>query len=186
MAEAIHEIKALGAESVDPVRASSLPFFGELELELFRYGLKASLNRYLTDHPRAKVRSLEELIQFNRDHAAKVMPHFGQEFLEMAQKMGDLTDEAYLMVMAELRRLGRTDGIDKAIEEYRLDAIIAPTEGPPPFVIDPGGGDNILRAGCSTSPAVAGYPHVSVPAGYVHGLPVGLSFFAGPPTRREG
>jgi amidase len=178
--DAIRELEALGAKIVDPVRSSSLPFFGELELELFRYGLKASLNRYLVEHPRARVRSLEELIRFNREHASQVMPYFQQEFFEMAQTKGDLTEESYLKVKDELRRLARTDGIDKALSEHKLDAIIAPTEGSPPFVIDPVVGDNILRGGCSTPPAVAGYPHITVPAGYVHGLPVGLSFFAGP------
>ncbi len=177
--EAIAQIKALGAEIVDPVRASSLPFFGELELELFRYGLKASLNRYLAEHPRAKVRSLRDLIQFNRNNASQVMPYFQQEFFEMAEAKGSIAEEAYLKVEAECRRLGRTDGIDKALSEHQLDAIIAPTEGSPPFVIDPVVGDNILSGGCSTPPAVAGYPHITVPAGYVHGLPVGLSFFSG-------
>jgi amidase len=176
---AIRRLKSLGAAIVDPVRASSLPFFGELELELFKYGLKASLNKYLAEHPRAKVRNLEELIRFNQDHASQVMPYFQQEFFEMAQSKCDLTDRAYLKIEAECRRLARTDGIDKAMEEHNLDAIIAPTEGSPAFVIDPVVGDNILRGGCSTPPAVAGYPHITVPAGYVHGLPVGLSFFAG-------
>jgi amidase len=176
---AIRQLKTLGAEIVDPVQASSLPFFGELELELFKYGLKASLNKYLAEHPRATVRNLEELIRFNRDHAAQVMPYFKQEFFEMAQSKGDLTDEVYLKIEAECRRLSRSDGIDKAMQEQNLDAIIAPTEGSPAFVIDPVVGDNILKGGCSTPPAVAGYPHITVPAGYVHGLPVGLSFFAG-------
>lgn len=177
---AIAQLRALGAEIVDPVRASALPFFGELELELFRYGLKDSLNRYLQSHPLAPVRSLEELIRFNRNHAAAVMPYFQQEFLEQAQTRGGIDEPACQEVMAELRRLSRTDGIDRALREHRLDALIAPTEGSPPFVIDPLVGDHILPGGCSTPPAVAGYPHISVPAGFVHGLPVGLSFFAGP------
>jgi amidase len=176
---AIAQLKALGAEIIDPVRASSLPFFGELELELFRYGLKDSLNRYLAEHPAARVRNLKELIRFNHNHALQVLPYFHQEFFEMAQQKGELTDEAYLRVEAECRRLSRTDGIDKALSEYRLDAIIAPTEGSPAFVIDPVVGDNILKGGCSTPPAMAGYPHISIPAGYVHGLPTGLSFFSG-------
>lgn len=177
--EAIRRLAELGAEIVDPVRASSLPFFGDLELELFRYGLKAGLNDYLAGHPRARVRSLEDLIAFNEQNAIRVMPYFGQEFLEQAQTKGDLTSQEYLRIKAELGRRARRNGIDRALREHRLDAIVAPTEGSPPFVLDPVVGDHLLPGGCSTPPAVAGYPHISVPAGYVHGLPVGLSFFAG-------
>jgi len=177
--DAIGRLADLGAEIVDPVRASSLPFFGDLELELFRYGLKASLNGYLASHPRARVRSLDELIRFNEENASRVMPYFRQEFLEQAQIKGDLTDHEYPQIEAELHRRGRGDGVDKALREHRLDAIVAPTEGSPPFVIDPVVGDNLLPGGCSTPPAVAGYPHISVPAGYLRGLPIGLSFFAG-------
>jgi amidase len=177
--DAIAQLTELGAEIVDPVRASSLPFFGDLELELFRYGLKASLNEYLATHPHAGVRNLDELVAFNDENADRVMPYFRQEFLEQAQGKGDLADGEYLRIEAELRRRGRTDGIDKVLHDHRLDAIVAPTEGSPPFVIDPVVGDNLLPGGCSTPPAVAGYPHISVPAGYLHGLPVGLSFFAG-------
>jgi amidase len=177
--DAVARLRDLGAEIIDPVRASSLPFFGDLELELFRYGLKASLNAYLAGHPRAGVRSIDELIEFNERNAGAVMPYFGQELLIQAQAKGDLTDPEYLRITAELRRRGRTDGIDKALNDFRLDAIIAPTEGSPPFTIDPVVGDNLLPGGCSTPPAVAGYPHISVPAGCLHGLPVGLSFFGG-------
>lgn len=177
--EAIGVLKELGAEIVDPIQASTLPFFGDLELDLFRYGLKASLNGYLAGHPNAQVRSLEELIAFNEANAATVMPHFRQEFLEQAQTKGDLDDPEYHRIVEELRRRGRSAGIDKAINDFGLDAIVAPTEGSPPFAIDPIVGDNLLPGGCSTPPAVAGYPHISVPAGYLHGLPVGLSFFSG-------
>lgn len=178
--EAILHLRELGAEIVDPVEASPLPFFGELELEFFRYGVKASVNSYLASHPRARVRTLEELIRFNEEHAATVMPFFRQEFLESAQAMGDFNGEDCLKLLAELHRLSRTEGIDKTLRVHRLDAIIGPSEGSPPPVIDPIVGDKLLSGGCSTPPAVAGYPHISVPAGFVHGLPVGLSFFAGP------
>lgn len=177
--DAISQLTELGAEIVDPVRASSLPFFGDLELELFRYGLKASLNGYLAAHPRAGVGNLDELVAFNEQNADRVMPYFRQEFLEQAQGKGDLADGEYVRIEAELRRRGRTEGIDKALRDYRLDAIVAPTEGSPPFVIDPVVGDNLLPGGCSTPPAVAGYPHISVPVGYLRGLPVGMSFFGG-------
>jgi amidase len=178
--EAIQTLKILGAEIVDPVQASSLPFFGELELELFKYGLKYSLNKYLAEHPLAKVRSLEELIRYNEENASRVMPYFRQEFLEMAQAKGNITEEAYIQIKNECCRLSRVEGIDRALHEHKLDAIIAPTEGSPAFVIDPIVGDHILKGGCSTPPAVAGYPHITVPAGYIYGLPIGLSFFAGP------
>lgn len=179
MEEAIARLKDLGAVIVDPVRASTLPLFGELERDLFLYGLKASLNRYLAGHPGGRVRNLEELIRFNEENAARVMPFFRQEYLEMALRKGDPSDDACLRGASELRRLSRSEGIDQALREHRLDAFIAPTEGSPAFVIDPVVGDHILPAGCSTAPAVAGYPHITVPAGSVHGLPVGLSFFAG-------
>lgn len=175
----IETLRLLGAEIVDPIQATALPFFGPLELELFQFGVKSSINAYLADHPNSRVRNFDELVEFNRQHAKEVMPYFQQDFFEMAQHKGDWNDARCVEIRSELRRLSRTDGIDKALAEYRLDAIIAPTEGSPPFVIDPIVGDHILPYGCSTPPALAGYPHITLPAGFVHGLPIGLSFFSG-------
>jgi amidase len=176
--KAIEHLKALGAEIIDPVTVSSIKLFDKSELELFLYEFKAGLNCYLAEHPKAKVRSLEDLIHFNQAHAERVMPYFQQELLEMAQAKGDLSEKAYLEAKAECQRLSRTDGIDKAMQEHGLDAIIVPTDGTPAWMIDPIVGDKIL-GGCPSPAAMAGYPHITVPAGYVHGLPVGLSFFAG-------
>ncbi|QDU41789.1 Glutamyl-tRNA(Gln) amidotransferase subunit A [Symmachiella dynata] len=176
---AIEILRQLGAEIIDPIQATTLPFFGALELELFEYGIKSNINDYLAAHQGAAVRDFDELIEFNQRHADQVMPYFHQEFFEMAQTKGGWDDTRCVDVRKELRRLSRTEGIDKALAEHRLDAIIAPTEGSPPFVIDPIVGDHLLPFGCSTPAAVAGYPHITVPAGFVYGLPVGLSFFSG-------
>jgi amidase len=175
---AIAQLEAAGAQIIDPVIFSKLPHLSEPELELLLYEFKASLNPYLAAHPRAKVRSLADVIRFNQVHATRVMPYFQQELLESAQEKGDLRQPGYLAAKAECRRLARTEGIDKAMREHELDAIIAPTHGTPAFTIDPVVGDKKL-GGCSSVAAMAGYPHITVPAGFVHGLPVGLSFFAG-------
>ena len=175
--DAIRELEALGAVIIDPVDTGNLGLFVEPEFELLLYEFKADLNRYLAEHPKAPVRNLEEVIAFNKAHADRVMPYFQQELLELAQEKGNLSEEAYLEARAECLRLSRTEGIDKAMNDHGLDAIIAPTTSPA-WVTDPIVGDKIM-GGCSSPAAMAGYPHITVPAGYVHGLPVGLSFFAG-------
>src|SRR5262249_41660359 len=108
----------------------------------------------------------------NRD---REMPYFGQELFETAQKKGPLTDKAYKEALEKDIRFSRKEGIDKTMDRYRLDALVAPTSSPA-ILIDLVNGDYGVN-GSSTLPAVAGYPDITVPAGFERGLPVGISFF---------
>ena len=175
--DALDVLRDLGAVLVDVDFALSANGLSvECELEVLLYEFKAGLNRYLAQHPNAKVRNLEDVIAFNKTHAERVMPYFQQDLLEQAQTKGDLNEPVYSAALAECRRLSRK-GIDKALRDHRLDALVAPTQGPA-WVIDPVVGDN-FRGGCALPAALAGYPHITVPMGYTHGLPLGLSFFGG-------
>ena len=120
------------------------------------------------------VRTLAELIEFNTANASIELPYFGQEILELALNIGPITDDAYREALETSHRLSRTEGIDAVMDEYDLDALVAPT-GSPAWPTDLVNGDHFL--GASSSPAaMAGYPLVTVPAGYSYGLPVGLTF----------
>jgi amidase len=176
-AGAVTTLRALGATVIEGVAVGDRVVVAEAERIVLASEFRAGLNAYLAMHPGAVVRSLEDLIAFNVRHAARVMPYFRQERLEEAAAAGALTDVRYLEAAATARRLAGRDGIDAALARHRLDALIAPTRSPA-WVIDVLLGDRALP-GCSTFPAVAGYPHVSVPAGFAFGLPVGLSFFGG-------
>jgi amidase len=105
------------------------------------------------------------------------MPYFGQELFTLAQKKGDLSSPEYVKVVEKVRRLSREEGIDVTLSKYQLDAIIAPTEGPA-WLTDWINGDHFMGRGSSAPAARAGYPSVTVPAGLVHGLPVGILFFS--------
>ncbi len=170
----------LGAVLVDPVELGdpgAAQALSGAELTVLLYEFKADLDRYLRERPGAPVRSLAEVIAFNREHADAVLPYFGQELMELAQAKGPLSDAAYRDARALCLRGARDEGIDRALREHALDALVAPT-ATPAWSTDPIVGDKILGL-CASPPAMAGYPHVSVPAGHVHGLPVGLSFFGG-------
>ena len=140
----------------------------------FKAGLECLPRRARAES--APVKSLEEIIAFNERHSERAMPYFGQERMLAAQTKGPLTDETYLKARQECLRLSRAEGIDKALAEQKLDAIVAPTTGPA-WLIDLVNGDH-YGGSCTSPAAVAGYPHITVPAGFVFGLPVGLSFFA--------
>ena len=174
----IEEMKRLGAEIVDPANVETAGQFRDTEFEVLLYEFKADLNNYLAKlGPDVPVHSLEEVIEFNERHREKVMPYFGQEIMLMAQEKGPLTSKEYLAALENNHRLSRTEGIDATLREHGLDAIVAPSGGPP-WVTDWVNGDH--HSGDSSSPAaVAGYPNITVPAGYIFGLPVGISFFGG-------
>jgi amidase len=123
----------------------------------------------------APVKNLEEIIAFNERNKEAEMPWFGQDIFLLAQKKGDLSSEEYLKALAESKRLAGKDGIDKVMEEHGLDAIIAPTNGPA-WTIDWVNGDH-FSGSSSSYPAISGYPNITVPMGFVRGLPVGISFF---------
>ncbi len=173
---ALAEMKRLGAIIIDPADLPSRGNLGGAEFEVLLYEFKADLNAYLAGlGSEAPVRSLKEIIEFNEREKESEMPHFGQEILLKAEAKGPLTDQAYRDALAKCRRLSRAEGIDAVMDQYQLDALVAPTTGPAP-VTDYVYGDR--DTGGSTSPAaVAGYPSITVPAGLVSGLPVGISFF---------
>lgn len=146
------------------------------ELELMLYEIKDGLHRYLSTYGSASgPKTIDDLIAFNRDNAGAVMPWFGQELFEMAASKGTLDDPAYLRAREVCRTHSRDLGIDRVLGQHRLDAIIGPSGGPP-WKIDHLIGDHCL-GGTASYPAVAGYPNITVPAGFIHGLPFGMSVF---------
>jgi amidase len=175
MNEAIEVMKRSGAVIIDPADIPTAGKFDDSEFEVLLYEFKADLNAYLASlGPRAPVHSLKEIIEFNEKNRDKEMPYFGQEIMIRAQAKGPLTSPEYRRDLAKNLRLSRTEGIDLVMTKHRLDGLIAPTGGPP-WKTDLINGDH-FTGGFSTASAVAGYPHITVPAGYIHGLPVGISF----------
>jgi amidase len=175
---ALEDLKKLGAELVDPVKLPDGNAYGENELTVLLYEFKADLNKYLESlGSGARVKSLEEIIRFNEENRDREMPHFGQELFIKAQAKGPLTTREYRTAKQHNLRLLRERGIDAVLRKHRLDAIVAPTGGPA-WTTDLVNGDH-YGGGSSSPAAVAGYPDITLPAGDVRGLPVGISFFAG-------
>ena len=171
---AVADMKAHGAIIVDPADIPTASGLDDCEFQILLYEFKAGLNAYLAGlGPKARVHSLRELIAFN-ERERREMPYFGQEILVLAEAKGPLTAAAYKTALSTCRTRARTAGIDAVMTRLRLDAIVAPTGGPA-WTTDLVNGDHFTGSS-STPAAVAGYPSVTVPAGQVFGLPVGLSF----------
>jgi amidase len=181
--EAIAVMKAQGAIIVDPVTLPHLAELGDPEMTVMLYDFKHDLNAYLAGRKGLQVKTLADLIAFDQQHAAREMPWFGQDLFEQAQAKGPLTDKAYLDALNKAKQLSGPQGIDAALGANHLDALLSPSWGPA-YLTDLVLGDHIVSGnptvgGASQPAAVAGYPSITVPAGWAHGLPVGIVFFSG-------
>jgi amidase len=179
--QSIALMKAQGAIIIDPVSLPHLSELGAPELIVLSYDFKHDINAYLATRPQLKARNLADLIAFDKREAASEMPWFGQELFEQAQARGPLTDKKYTDALAKAKRLSGPEGIDAALKSQHLDALLAPSWGPA-FVTDLVLGDHIVSGdptvgGASQPAAVSGYPSIAVPAGWAHGLPVGIVLF---------
>ncbi len=174
---AIEALREGGADIIDPADIATAEEMqkGETEFEMMLHEFKADLNLYLTGRqPSESPRTLTDIIAFNESHAAEELKFFGQEILIQAEQKGPLTDSAYVAALAENKRLSRTEGIDRIMDQHGLDAMVMPTAAPA-FTIDLVNGDH-YGGGSSQPAAMAGYPAITVPAGFSFDLPVGVTF----------
>ncbi len=174
--QTVKVLRAHGATVIDPVKIPHVNDYGDAEMTVLLYQFKHDLNAYLATRKGLAVHSLKDLIAFDDAHAAEEMPWFGQELFTQAEAKGPLTDAAYREALAKLQRLAGPEGIDAAMKADHLDALLAPAQDPA-WRIDLVTGDPAAPAAAYGPAAVAGYPSITVPAGFVHGLPVGMLFF---------
>jgi amidase len=185
MEEAIAAMKDAGAVMIDDCELSPGQEYGDSEFEVLLYEFKTDLNAFLaTVDPALGIRTMEDVIRFNEENKAKSMPFFGQEIFLQAVKKGGLDSKEYKDALAKNLKASREDGIDKALAKDRLDAILAPTGGPA-WLIDLVNGDSFSGVSSSQPPAVAGYPAITVPAGFISGLPIGMTLL-GPAWSEAG
>src|ERR1700683_5356873 len=176
MEDAIDAMKKQGAILVDPAPIETAGKFGDSEFTVLLYELKADLNAYLARlGPNAPVKTLKDIIDFNERNREKEMPYFGQDTFLKAEEKGPLTTQEYVDALAKNHQLARKEGIDATMDKSNLDALIGPTGGPA-WLTDHINGDS-FDGGSSGAAAGAGSPNITVPAGFIAGLPVGISFF---------
>jgi amidase len=176
MADAIDVMKKQGAVIVDPAEIETFGKFDDTETLVLNYELKADIEKYLARlGPASPMKNLKDLIEFNIQNSPKEMPYFGQDIFLKSQELGPLTTREYIDALEKNHRLTRWEGIDAVMDKNKLDALVAPTGGPA-WVTDLISGDH-FGGGSSNAAAVAGYPNINVTAGYLFGLPVGISFF---------
>lgn len=172
---ALEVLKRQGAELVD-VRFPNMNKFGDAEFTILKYEFKEGLERYLRERG-ARYTTLNDLVKFNNDNAARELKYFGQSIMEASAKLGDLDSKEYKDAVKTAKKYAAEEGIDEAVEKNRLDAIAAPSNAPT-WLIDTVSGDcGSGYVGSSSMPAVAGYPNITVPAGFAKELPIGISFF---------
>jgi len=170
------EMKHAGAEIVDPADIPTIGKFDESELTVFFYELKADLAAYFAHRGSSSpVKSLKDVIEFNERNRSREMPYFGQDLFLKSEQKGPLSSKEYVDALDLNHRLSRAEGIDFVMDKFKLDALVAPTAGPA-WITDLINGDHVA-GGSSSAAAVAGYPNINVTAGYLWGLPVGISFF---------
>ena len=176
----IETLRNQGAEIVDDIEIDTAGM-NDAENEVLLYEFKADLNAYFAASG-SPVQSLADVIAFNNTNAERVMPVFGQEIFLAAQEKGPLTEQAYLDALADSKRIAR-DGIENALDEHNLDALIAITNGPA-WMIDHANGDAFSISSSSLA-AVSGFPNITVPAGFAYDLPIGLSFIGRPWNEKQ-
>jgi amidase len=181
---ALGVLRARGAQLIDPAEIAGADKLDADEQVVLAYEFKDGINRYLATRQGSGPRTLAGLIAFNDRQVTREMPFFGQELFVEAQARGPLSDPQYLEAHARALRRARAEGIDAALTKDHLQVLVAPTVGPA-WTTDLVNGDHVLGGGVTTPPAVAGYPHITVPMGTVHGLPVGLSFIGAAFTEEQ-
>lgn len=176
IAKSLEVLKQQGATLIDTTDLPKGDQFSSAETTVLQYEMKHGLNAYLAKlGPKAPVHTVQEIVDFNIMHSDKELPYFGQDTLIKVAARGPLSSFEYVESLAKCRRVTRTEGIDAVMDKHQLDAIVAPA-GSPAWTTDLLAGDRFLGGDIISVAAVAGYPSITVPAGFFYGMPFGLCF----------